>query len=69
MCDQTKEIQTLYGSMPNKWIISSSGRYMFVKFVHGSTTISSTGFSAKIHFGNKTLVVCTNIPIFLNYSL
>ena len=34
VCDQTKELQTLYGSMSNdvKWIISSSGHYMFVRF-------------------------------------
>ena len=54
MCDQTKEIQTLYGSMPNKWIISSSGRYMFVRFRvdnHGTTYGASSRFKAKIHYG------------------
>ena len=52
VCDQTKELQTLYGSMSDdvKWIISSSGRYMFVRFaidIYGS----ATGFLGKIHYG------------------
>ena len=53
VCDQTKELQTLYGSMSNdvKWIISSSGRYMFVRFAVDNR-LSSTGFLAKIHYGN-----------------
>ena len=36
VCDQTTKLQTLYYSMPNdlKWIISSSGHYMFVKFIN-----------------------------------
>ena len=54
VCDQSKELETLSGSMPNdaKWIISSSGQYMFVRFAIGST-ISSTGFgfSANLHYG------------------
>ena len=52
VCDQTKELQTLTGSMSNnvKWIISSSGRYMFVRFYVGNVG-SSTGFLAKIHYG------------------
>ena len=56
ICDQTKELQTLYGSMSNdvKWIISSSGRYMFVRFAVG-TLSSSTGFLAKIHYGKEIL--------------
>ena len=56
VCDQTKELQTLSGSMSNdvKWIISSSGRYMFVRFAVG-TDYSSTGFLAKIHYGNEIL--------------
>ena len=55
ICDQTKEIQTLYGSMANdvKWIITSSGRYMFVRFAVDSS--SSIGFLAKIHYGNEIL--------------
>ena len=61
VCDQTKELQTLYASMSNdvKWIISSSGRYMFVRFSVGNLE-SSTGFLANIHYGkeilNKTFV-------------
>ena len=56
VCDQTKELQIMSGSMSNdvKWIISSSGRYMFVRFVV-STYDSSTGFLAKIHYGNEIL--------------
>ena len=50
VCDQTKELQTLYGSMPNdvKWTIFSSGRYLLVRFAHVD---SSTGFLANIHYG------------------
>ena len=42
-------------SMTNdvKWIFSSSGRYMFVRFAVGY--FSSTGFSVKIHYGNEIL--------------
>ena len=55
VCSKTKKLQTLYGLMSNdtKWIISSSGRYMFVRFEtfddYGAG--SSTGFSANIHYG------------------
>ena len=56
MCDQTKELQTLTHSMSDddKWILSSSGRYMFVRFGVG-TWYSSTGFLAKIHYGKEIL--------------
>ena len=56
VCDQTKELQTLGGSMSNdiKWIISSSGHYMFVRFAVDDY-LSSTGFLAKIHYGNEIL--------------
>ena len=52
VCDQTKELQTLYGAMSNdvKWIISSSGRYMFVRFAFGPFAFAK-GFLAKIHYG------------------
>ena len=55
VCDQTKELQKLSGSMSNdvKWIISSSGRYMFVRFA--VNYYDSTGFLAKIHYGNEFL--------------
>ena len=55
-CDQTKELKTLYGAMSNddKWIISSSGRYMFVRFAVGPN-FYTTGFLAKIHYGNEIL--------------
>ena len=53
-CDQTKELKTLTGIMPNddKWVISSSGHHMFVSFnvwLH----VSGPGFLAKIHYGKK----------------
>ena len=56
VCDQTKELQTLYGSMSNdvKWIISSSGHNMFVRFAL-DIFVSSTGFLAKINYGNEIL--------------
>ena len=58
LCDQTKELQTLHGgsfinSNDFKWIISSSGRYIFVKFAIDSY-VSSKGFLAKIHYGNES---------------
>ena len=56
VCDQTKELQTLYGSMTNdvKWIVSSSRRYMFVRFTV-DILYHSAGFLAKIHYGNEIL--------------
>ena len=52
ICDQKKELKTIFGKMPHddKWVISSSGRHMFVDFdiIH-----SYPGFSANIHFGNE----------------
>ena len=53
VCDQTKKLQTLYNSMPNteRWIISSSGHNMFVRFATRHSFLSSTGFSANIHYG------------------
>ena len=55
VCSKTKKLQTLYGLMSNdtKWIISSSGRYMFLRFA--VNIFSSTGFLAKIHYGNEIL--------------
>ena len=52
VCSKTKKLQTLYGLMSNdtKWIISSSGRYMFVRFETDDDS-DSTGFSANIHYG------------------
>ena len=57
VCDQTKELQTLGGSMSNdfKWIITSSGGYMFVRFTIDLDSKTSTGFLAKIHYGNEIL--------------
>ena len=55
-CDQTKELQKLSGSMSddNKWIISSSGRYMFV-ILSNAGFLLPTRFLAKIHNGNHIL--------------
>ena len=39
-----------------KWLISSSGRYMFVKYridTYGSIYGSYTGFNAKIYYGKE----------------
>ena len=56
VCDQTKELHTLSESMSNdvKWIISSSGGYMFVRFAVDSDYYS-TGFLTEIHYGNEIL--------------
>ena len=53
VCDRTKELQTLSGSMSNNvtWTISSFGRFMFVRFSYGSF-YSAPGFLAKIQYGN-----------------
>ena len=61
ICDQTRELKTVSGKMPNDetWITSSSGRHMFVDFVIGYIS-SRPGFSANINFGNA-------ISIFINY--
>ena len=53
-CDQTKELKTVAGIMPNddKWVFSSSGRHMFVSFLVDNLN-SWPGFIAKIHYGNE----------------
>ena len=61
ICDQTRELKTISGKMPNNdaWVISSSGRHMFVDFVISYVSVypdilnSKPGFSANIHFGNE----------------
>ena len=57
VCDQAKKLQILSGSMSNdaKWIISSSGHYMFVRFAVDIFAFESTKFLAKIHYGNQIL--------------
>ena len=54
ICDQTKELKTVSGKMDNgeTWVISTSGRHMFVDFVVDILN-SKPGFSANIHFGNE----------------
>ena len=66
VCDQTKELQL------TKWVISSSGGYMFVRFavrlpISGPPIqmFSSIGFSAKIHYGNETLNNKVTVSMFL----
>ena len=56
VCDETKKIQTLHQSVTSsglpanlKWIRSSSGNHMFVRFDKGELPL--TGFSANIHYG------------------
>ena len=56
VCDQTQELQILYGSMPDvvKWSIISSGRYLFARFADNKhDEEKSLGFFAKIHFGKE----------------
>ena len=67
VCKQAKELQKLTGSMFNdiKWILSSSGRYMFVRFEVNTLLSTAEGFLAKIHYGNEILVQRGN----KNYSL
>ena len=69
LCDQTKELQRLDTSMSNdvKWIISSSGRYMFVRFEVNTLLSTSKGFLAKIHYGNEILVQRGNKKYSLNW--
>ena len=55
-CDQTKELETLSGTMSNddKWIISTSGHHMFVIFSRSQYFgQSNQGFLANIHYGKK----------------
>ena len=51
VCDSTKEFAFKKGIMEedNKWVLSSSGRHMFISF--GPDFNSHPGFSAKIHHG------------------
>ncbi len=58
ICDETKELKKLTGTMTddNKWIISSSGRHMFVSFAVGMF-FSRPGFLAKIHHGIMKLTI------------
>ena len=53
ICDQTRELKTVSGKMPNgeTWFISSSGRHMFIDFVIDFVE-SKPGFLANIHYGN-----------------
>ena len=59
MCDKSEELITLYDSMSNddRWIISSSGRYMFVRLTVGygkfSASSITAGFLAKFHYGKE----------------
>ena len=57
VCDKTKLLDEKDGTMPkdNKWVISSSGHHMFVRFVVFGND-GTQGFHAKIHFGNKFII-------------
>ena len=72
ICDQTRELKTVSGKMPNDemWVISSSGRHMFVDFVI-NILASRPGFSANIHFGNEINNFTTTYQISLstNYKI
>ena len=53
ICDSTREIETLTGFMPmnDKWVLSSSGRNMFIRFEIGRFETYTPGFYTKIHYG------------------
>ena len=53
ICDQTRELKTISGKMPNSetWVISSTGRHMFIDFVIGFLE-GTQGFLANIHHSN-----------------
>ena len=53
-CDQTKELETLSGWMPDddKWVFSTSGHHMFVSF-SVEKFVPYQRFSAKIYQGKK----------------
>ena len=55
VCDSTKEFAVKSGIMEeeNKWVLSSSGRHMFISFI--PYYHSHPGFSAKIHHGIKLI--------------
>ena len=52
--DQKIRLQDLYGEMSSvhKWVISSSGHHMFIKFVVDLYNYGP-GFLANFHFGIK----------------
>ena len=52
LCDTTKEIATLTGTMnmEDKWVFSSLGPHMYIRF-DISVSTSYPGFSANIHYG------------------
>ena len=55
VCDSTKKIDTLTGKMnemEDNWVLSSSGRHMFIRFIVGSKN-PYPGFYANIHYGIK----------------
>ena len=65
VCDKRKELAQLNGIMPYalsdsmsndaKWIISSSGRYMFVRFAVSVSVQFPVQFLTKIHYGKEIL--------------
>ena len=71
VCDQTKTIITLTGSLPVNAtrVFSTTGHNLFVRFGRGSTVQSSPGFFAKINFGNDIHIMqtdCCHLLLFIN---
>ena len=68
ICDQTKELGTWYGKMPDgdKRVVSSSGHHMFVSF-SVDIFIPHLRFTAKIHQGKK-INHYQNFPINSKYK-
>ena len=61
ICDQTRELKTfsledVYMFNDEKWVISSSGRHMFVDLVIENLN-SHPRFSANIHFGKLIMIL------------
>ena len=58
ICDQTRELKTVSDKMSNneKWVISSSGRHMFVDLVIENSNFPPR-FSANIHFGKLIMIL------------
>ena len=70
VCDQTKIINTLTGSLPVNatQVFSTTGHNLFVRFGRGSTW-SRPGFFAKINFGNDMHIMQTDyryLQMFIN---
>ena len=70
VCDQTKTINTLTGTLPvnASQVFSTTGQNLFVRFGIGST-FSMPGFFAKINFGKDIHIMqtdCCYLQMFIN---